>query len=141
MARRSPTDLLRLSYRVGAAVDALAFVGMALPDRFGASARFAPWFDVRRPEFRYGMRYGAPLMAGWTVLLLWADRDPVERRGVLPITMAPVIAGLMTHDAQAVSRGEARRPPVIATRALQVGLLGLFGLSYARASTAARSAG
>jgi hypothetical protein len=137
---RSPTDLLRLSYRVGAAVDALAFVGMALPDRFGASARFVPPFDVRRPEFRYGMRYGAPLMAGWTVLLLWADRKPVERRGVLPITAAPVIAGLMTHDAQAVRRGEARRLPVAATRALQLGLLGLFGASYAHASAEARAA-
>jgi hypothetical protein len=132
--------LLRASYRIGAAVDALAFVGMALPDRFGAQRRFTGRFDVRRPEYRYGMRYGAPLMAGWTALLLWADRRPVERRGVLPITMAPVIAGLMTHDAQAVGRGEARRAPVLATRGLQLGLLALFGASYARANAEARSA-
>ena len=137
MAQPSATHLLRLSYRIGALVDGLAFVGMALPDRFGAQRRFARRFDVGRPEFRYGMRYGAPLMAGWTVLLLWADRKPLERRGVLPITVMPVVAGLLTHDAQAVSRGEARRAPVLATRALQLGLVGLFGWSYARASSAA----
>ncbi len=45
-------------------------------------------------------------MAGWTLLLLWADRWPLERRGVLPITVVPVIAGLMANDAHAVRAGQ-----------------------------------
>jgi hypothetical protein len=32
-------------------------------------------------------------MAGWTILLLWADRAPLERRGVLAITVFPVVVG------------------------------------------------
>jgi len=56
------------------------------------------------------MRTGAPLMAGWTVLLLWADRQPLERRGVLPITVLPVIAGLMANDAPRCRRWAPLRP-------------------------------
>jgi hypothetical protein len=44
-------------------------------------------------------------MAGWTVLLR-ADRRPLQRRGVLPITVAPVIAGIMANDAYAVRAGQ-----------------------------------
>lgn len=36
----------------------------------------------------------ASLMAGWTVLLAWTARKPVERRAVLAFTAFPVVAGL-----------------------------------------------
>jgi len=36
--------------------------------------------------YRYAMGLAGSLMLGWTILLLWADRRPVERRGVLMIT-------------------------------------------------------
>ena len=96
---------MRRSYRAGALVDALAAVGMAVPALYGPTLRFDREFRRDRPEFSYALRTGAPLMAGWTVLLLWADRKPLERRGVLPITVAPVIAGLMANDAHAVRAG------------------------------------
>jgi hypothetical protein len=82
------------------------------------------------------MRTGAPLMAGWTVLLLWADRQPLERRGVLPITVLPVIAGLMANDAHAVGVERLSGRRVAPVRALQLALVGLFGYSLARARTA-----
>jgi hypothetical protein len=78
-------------------------------------------------------------MAGWTVLLLWADRKPLERRGVLPIRIAPVIAGLMANDAHAVRAGRLSSVSVAPVRALQVGLVGLFGYSFARAQAAERA--
>ncbi|MBK5114933.1 MAG: hypothetical protein KGD59_13185 [Candidatus Heimdallarchaeota archaeon] len=34
------------------------------------------------------------LMLGWTTLLIWADRKPIERRGVLLLTIVPVV-GMM----------------------------------------------
>jgi hypothetical protein len=91
------------------------------------------------PEFAYALRTGAPLMAGWTVLLLWADRKPMERRGILPITIAPVIAGLMANDAQAVRAGRLSSPSVAPVRALQVGLIGLFGYSLVKTRAAQRA--
>jgi hypothetical protein len=124
------STLLRIAYFAGAVVDACAAIGMATPDRFGASLRYNLPFDVGRAEFRYGMQYGAPLMAGWTVLLAWAFFDPVARRDVLLITIVPVVAGLMLHDALARQRGELRRGPVLAIRSLQLALIILFATAY-----------
>lgn len=78
---------LRIAYWAGAIADARALVYMLFRPE-----RFLPTAD---PAFRYAMAFGAALMAGWTVLLVWADRRPLERRGVLPITVCPVIVGLL----------------------------------------------
>ena len=71
---------------------------MLFPDRLDTLGRFGPKLRRQRTGFRYGTRSGAPLMAGWTALLLWADRDPLARKDVLPLTIVPVIAGLMAND-------------------------------------------
>jgi hypothetical protein len=130
---------LRRGYRAGAVVDAVAAVGMAVPALYGPTLRFSPEFDRGRPEFTYALRTGAPLMAGWTVLLLWADRKPMERRGVLPITIAPVIVGLMVNDAQAVRAGRLSGLSVVPVRVLQIALTGLFGYSLMKAREAERA--
>lgn len=130
---------LRRSYRLGALVDALAAIGMAVPTLYGPTLRFDQHFARRGPEFAYAMRTGAPLMAGWTILLLWADRKPLERRGVLPITVVPVIAGLMANDAHAVRAGRVTSISVAPVRALQIGLVALLTYSAARARAAERA--
>lgn len=138
MSSADPVVWLRRSYRAGAAVDALAAIGMTFPDRLW-TARFRGGFRRDSRELRYGMRSGAALMAGWTGLLLWADRRPLERKGVLPLTMFPVVAGLMANDARAVADGYLAKGSVVPTRALQVGLLALFGFSYLNASARPRT--
>ena len=70
---------LRIAYWVGAVVDLAAGAQMLRPPlfAFGAGAAgFAPGAD-----YRYAMDMGASLMFGWTALLVWADRKPVERMG------------------------------------------------------------
>lgn len=42
------------------------------------------------PPFRYAIAVGAAFMLGWMVLLIWADRKPLERRTVLLLTIFPV---------------------------------------------------
>ena len=128
---------LRVSYRAGAVVDALATVSMIFPRRLW-SLRFMDPFDRSGAELGYGMRAGAPLMAGWTVLLLWADRRPVERKDVIAMTAVPVVAGLMANDAWAVRKGQVDARSVLPVRALQSGLLALFAASYVRAVLADR---
>ena len=128
---------LRLSYRAGAVVDVLAVVSMIFPRRLWA-LRFRRPFDRSGAEFSYGLRAGAPLMAGWTVLLLWADRRPVERKDVVAITAVPVVAGLMANDAWAVRKGLVEARSVLPVRVLQSGLLALFAASYVRAVLAER---
>ncbi|HEX2995765.1 MAG TPA: hypothetical protein VHP14_13150 [Anaerolineales bacterium] len=45
-------------------------------------------------SFHYASAIGAALMAGWTVLLIWAAGNPVERRDIMLFTLFPVLTGL-----------------------------------------------
>jgi hypothetical protein len=106
---------------------------MLFPDRLDMLGRFGSKLRRQRTGFRYGTRSGAPLMAGWAALLLWADRDPLARKDVLPLTIVPVIAGLMANDAVAEHAGLLSRSRLAPIRALQVGPVGLFAYSWLRA--------
>ena len=75
-------------------------------------------------------------MLGWTVLLLWADRKPLERRGVLPITVF-VILGFAWAGAYAVSAGLVPLSNMIPSWGFQLGLVTLFLYSYVRSGRAA----
>ena len=81
MTRNNAVRWLRASYWAGAALDALAALSMLVPSLFAATnglPDFHPGLD-----YRYAMGMGDSLMLGWTALLLWADRKPLERKGVL----------------------------------------------------------
>ena len=120
---------LRVSYWAGAIADALAAVAMLVPE-LGAAVYGMEDFEPG-PEYRYAMRLGASLMIGWTVLLLWADRKPLERRGILPITVL-VIAGLASAGAYAVDADLIARSEMVPTWVVQGLLTILFLYSYFR---------
>jgi len=123
------TRWLRISYWVGAIADGFAAIAMLFPDVGRVVYRIADFEPTL--DYRYAMRLGASLMLGWTVLLLWADRKPLERRGVLPITVF-VVAGLAWAGAYAVSAGLISLPNMIPTWVSQVLLVALFLYSYFR---------
>ena len=83
---------LRIAYWTGAIIDALAFIPLVNSDVW-AALNHVPNFHADW-DFRYSQAFAAAFMAGWTILLIWADRNPMERRGVLPITVFPVVVGL-----------------------------------------------
>ncbi len=87
--------LLRVSYWLGAFIDTLVGFAMVFPQFFAAMEGFGS-FDPG-PDYVFAMGIGASLMFGWTVLLLWADRRPVERRDILLITIFPVIVGIYAN--------------------------------------------
>ena len=122
---------LRISYWFGTVTDCLAAAQMLHRPLFkfgmGLSA-FTPGAD-----YRYAMGMGASLMLGWTALLLWADRKPLERKGVLLLTVFPVIAGLAANEAYAVAAGFLPVSAVAPIWALQALLSALFLASYFRA--------
>ncbi len=84
--------LIKIAYWLGIGADALWAVGLLFPQVFGML--------TGRPDFnpdlqtRLIMGIGGILMTGWTFLLLWAVRKPVERRGVILLTAFPVVFGL-----------------------------------------------
>lgn len=51
-------------------------------------------FSEATSEFRFAMGWAAIFMIAWTVLLFWASLKPVERKGIIPLTLYVVVAGL-----------------------------------------------
>ena len=130
--------LLQTAFLAGAITDAGALVPMLSP-------RFADllWgLNESSGAVRFAMHYGASLMLGWTILLLWAYRRPLERRAVAAFT-AVVIAGLVVAEVCAVLAGVVRAGRLVPTWVLQAVLLSLFvtAVSVARAGDSVNGGG
>jgi hypothetical protein len=88
-----------MSYWAGAILDFLAAIRMMFPAVLAATGGLSDFHPAR--EYSCAMGMGDSLMLGWPVLLLWADRKPLERKGILPLTVFPVMAGMMINDGDA----------------------------------------
>ena len=124
---------LRISYWAGAVLDLLAGLTMLFPALFTINNQVSSFYPT--PDYRYAMGMGAPLMFGWTVLLLWADRKPVERKGILPITLL-VVFGLVLNEIVAARTGYITARALVPTWTVQAVLTGLFIFSYLNARNA-----
>jgi len=110
---------LRISYWVGAIADGFAALRMLFPKiAYGV-------------EYRYALGLGASLMIGWTFLLIWADRKPLERKGVLLITAFPVVTGILLAEIYAVATELITFEKMLPTGVFLVALIVLFSFSYA----------
>jgi hypothetical protein len=85
-------NTIKLPYYIGIAIDALWAVALFVPAVFAILISIPDF----QPELidRTIMGIGGTLMTGWTILLIWAVNEPVERRFVLLLTAFPVIFGL-----------------------------------------------
>jgi hypothetical protein len=131
MKMDDPVRWLRISYWAGASLDALAALSMLSPEVFAATnglQNFHPGI-----EYRYAMGMGASLMLGWTALLLWADRKPLERKGVLLITLLPVVLGLALNEIVAVRGGFLSIWMTVPVWFVQAVITSLFIFSYLNA--------
>lgn len=117
--------MLRRAFLVGAITDALALIPMLFPPMAGLLWGF---HDVSG-SYRFAMGYGASLMLGWTLLLLWAYRRPIERRFVAALTVL-VIYGLVAAEVSAVVSGDLAAWRMAPTWCLQAVLLVLFASAY-----------
>ncbi len=119
---------LRVSYWVGAIFDALVIIPMLLPQV--ASIAFGiPNFNPGN-DYGYAMYIAASLMLGWVSLLIWADRKPIERRGILLLTIFPVVTGLIISGVYAVTSNLISIDKMLPTWIVQGILVLLFGFSY-----------
>lgn len=84
LSRNNRIILLRISYWIGIILDALAFFQMAFPE---LGRRMLGVTREPGPDYIFAINLGAGLMLAWTLLLFWADRKPLERRMVIPMTM------------------------------------------------------
>jgi len=121
---------LRTSYWMGAWLDLLVGLTMLFPGFFGVNQVLSIFSPT--PASRFAMGMGAPVVLGWTVLLLWADRRPLERKDVLPITVL-VVLGEVANEIVAVRAGSIPAATMVLTWILQAVLCGLFIFSYLNA--------
>jgi hypothetical protein len=109
---------LHIAYWWGIIADAVDVVLMLFPSLF---VRFMNFDIEANRNFDIGMRFGVPLMAGWTILLFWADRDPVERKDILLLTL-PVIAGYFIYWIYSIGADAVSLSSLIPVFILQSGL-------------------
>jgi len=128
MQERQKILLLRVCYWTGAIVDAVAAILMISPEIWSSFNGLAIGTTGSGTILALGP--GVSLMAGWTILLIWADRKPVERKGVLLITIFPVIAGLAIYNVYGIISGLEAAVSILPVLALQAGLVALFGIGY-----------
>lgn len=119
---QSAVRWLRASYIAGAVADGLAGIAILLPSRMGEAG------------FRFPMGIGASLMFGWAVLLLWANGKPMERKGVLLVTIFPVITGLLATLTWAAASGRFSVARILPSTVVCIALVGLMGFSYWKAT-------
>jgi hypothetical protein len=133
--------LLRFCYWLGAILDARAAIILTLLRFRHLPAGMA----AQQSSHAFGMMAlrgagdATALMWGWTALLLWADRKPVERRGVLLLTSAPVILLILLQMAQAWLGGFAGFSQIAFWFFFLIGLGSLFAFSFFYASSEAKA--
>lgn len=91
---------LKIALWIGAVFDVLALFPMLYP-RIGGMIFGIQDFDPGM-DYKYAMLIGASLMAGWTVLLIWASMKPIERKTIYILTVFPVLLGLIISGIYAV---------------------------------------
>ena len=84
---------IRFTYWYGAILDLLVFIDMIISVLFEFSISMV---NVSTEiSYKYQTTTGSFLMLGWTILLIWADRKPIERKDILILTAIPVVVGIM----------------------------------------------
>jgi len=133
---RNHITWLRASYWIGAVADAIVAAVMLGQAVLALTSPLTHY--TSEIPYRYAMGLAGSLMLGWTFLLLWADRRPVDRSGVLMITNI-VILGLMGSGLYAVSADFVPIRSMAPLFILQIALIVLFTYSYIASRMAARS--
>ena len=127
--------LLHVCYWLGAVIDLVAGLIMVVPTFYSTVNKLTVFTPTQ--AFTNVAWMGAPLMFGWTVLLLWADRKPLERKAVLLITLIPILGNALNQVAS-YSSGFYPLEVAIQQWLLQAFLVILFVIGYWQAEKLSR---
>jgi hypothetical protein len=119
------TKTLKLAYLLGAITDFVVFLMMVFP-------QFASAFwgiEGFTEQYYFAMGLGAPVMLGWSLLLLWAYKKPVERRTIAPLTILAII-GIAITNIIMVTRELFTVTGMLPSFIIQAILLALFSYGY-----------
>ena len=93
MDNSSKIKLLRFMYWYGAIQDLVVGILMII-SMFTQPAIILPYFGTTE-QYRFAMGWATVFMFAWTVLLIWADQEPLERKAVLLFTIFPIVSGFI----------------------------------------------
>jgi hypothetical protein len=116
---------LRFSFVAGIVTDALAVIPMTST----WAARIFWGLDAFPGEYHFAMGMAAVFMAAWTLLLVWAYIKPLERMGVILLTLF-VLIGFVIVEAVCVSNGILPMVKLIPSFILQGLWIVLLSFSY-----------
>ncbi len=128
MNRQHKIHLLRTSFWIGAIIDALAAIQLLIPNLWASF--YGLTIDTANGALNLALVTAAALMLGWTGLLIWADRKPIERKGILLLTAFPVVFIMAANNAYAAASGLTTIQSVLPFLAMQCVLSILFVFSY-----------
>ena len=77
----------------------------------------------------FAMRFGAALMGGWTLFLIWASFKPLERRMAAPMTVLVVI-GLIIAEILAIQSGVLSFGRALTSLIIQALILAVYSFVY-----------
>jgi hypothetical protein len=120
---------LRVCLWIGVVADLLASIPLLFPEI--AKLMFGLQTVVNGNDYLYVSRIGASLMLGWTFLLAWGSLKPVERKGVILLTVVPVLAGLLGSSVLAVQSGFIRLVYMLPLWIFYVLIIPLYVIAYA----------
>ena len=124
---------VRFCYWLGAFADLVSSVLYLVPSVFARQFGIDQTLINETTTFVLG--HAAALMIGWTFLLVWADRDPIARKGVLLLTAFPVIVGMLSTSVYITYIGFVPVSKMIGLYILQTFLLVVFCMGYIVAGT------
>jgi hypothetical protein len=131
MRQQNQIRLLRVSFWAGVIVDLLAAIQLFLPQLWASMGGFATY--APNSTLNFALVVAGSLMFGWTLLLVWADRKPLERKTILLLTVFPVVAGLAANNVWAVWVGLRPLASTAPELTLQTAVAVLFIFSYLNA--------
>lgn len=126
---------MKIAFFVGIVTDALALVPMLC----APVAKFFWGLGDFTGSYFFAMGYGASLMLAWTLLLCWAYRKPLERKGVALLTILILICFVATEIASAAN-GILPFAKLLPSLILQAMWLVLYGFGYFYGCAALREA-
>lgn len=127
---------VRTMYWVGIILDAL--VGIDILQSFVTGNSIGIYVPPITEGITYLEIQVAVFMFGWTALLYWGVRDPINRRALLLMTAFPVVLGLLTSNMYVLLIGLSSEITIVLNIVIQsilfVSLLSSFYLAetYAR---------
>ncbi len=118
--------LLRVTFWWGLIADAVETIRMLAPELMKSTTGLTLPVDS---GLQFGLLYGMPVMLGWTLILFWADRKPLERRGLL-LCLIPVVLSYIGVELFAIAQGWLPVQTMIFPFFSEAVLLGLSLVSY-----------